>query len=292
MPTRPVGAHQRGFTLVELLVVITLLAGLATIAVRSLATVQDRAHFEATQRLLADCRAAIVGGGPVEGGFLADLGRLPQVVPGNPLTELVSKQDSVPASQLVTDAVDPEITLAVGWRGPYLDLPPGTDPNAALFDEFGNPLEVVVDTGRWLLRSLGADGMVGGTGFDQDVTLALIDVPSGIRRTRTELGGTVTLETDPGFGTDLRVTVFVYEPDPASGGLRARSTNATAVDPSTFPATFTYAFLGADATTPGRRVLRAYVHVVGETERPGDRRSLPISRLLPPGATTVDLVIP
>ena len=124
----------RGLTLAELLVVLLVLAILATVAVQSLAPVVDQAKFEATQKSLAQIRAAIAGpdevgatGDPVT-GFVADMGRLP--VSLDELLNSASVVDSSPfglqaaPAPFGNDALSP-VSIPRGWRGPYVRLPVG-----------------------------------------------------------------------------------------------------------------------------------------------------------------------
>ncbi|MFW5693484.1 MAG: type II secretion system protein, partial [Thermoguttaceae bacterium] len=72
-------------TLVELLVVLTILAILSAVAVFSTETVVRQGRFEATQRTLRAVEEAVLGpeafraedGNLSTSGFVADIGRLP-----------------------------------------------------------------------------------------------------------------------------------------------------------------------------------------------------------------------
>ena len=145
-----------GLTLVELLVVLVILVILTTIAIQSTSNLADQARFDATQRTLQNIQNAIVGpagqrepdGTPLITGFVADNGRLPiataDATGALTLNELWSNPNAIPTfgafnSGLATTPAptDPDITVYAGWRGPYLQLPPGS---AQLTDGWGNPL--------------------------------------------------------------------------------------------------------------------------------------------------------
>lgn len=301
-----VHANAAGFTLVELLVVLALLAGLATVAMRSVGNVQERARLEATQHQLQNVRDAILGvnrgANAFEPGLLADLGRLPVAgAPGFHLIDLWRKPVGVAASTLVADAVDPGVVMAVGWRGPYLQLPPGVD---RLFDGFGVELQIGSTASEWYVEASSVPGL-------QPMRDVLIDLPAGVQLTTAEVSGTVVVAGDPGIGEDWTATVFVYEPNPTTGGLAARredaDTEVITVGTGSYPVTFQYRFKEstpgvANTTTPGRRILRAYVHAV--SVNPGEPRpsavATPLHRLSPvtptllvAGAQTLpSLVIP
>jgi prepilin-type N-terminal cleavage/methylation domain-containing protein len=149
--------HQSGLTLLELLVVLTILVALSTVAITSTSGVADQARYEATQHTLENIRDAVIGpanlrdtdGSLLYTGFVADTGRLPkavaEVVDGGTvltLAELVQQPAGIAAYQVLpaitsnctpsteADATDLNIKadtvrLGVGWRGPYLRLPLG-----------------------------------------------------------------------------------------------------------------------------------------------------------------------
>ena len=79
-PSKP----QHGFTLLELLVVVSLLGLLSLTAVAIFDNAGDQDRFEATRSRLASIRTAIIGdtsrtlnGEPILSGYVADMGRLP-----------------------------------------------------------------------------------------------------------------------------------------------------------------------------------------------------------------------
>ena len=163
--------HSRGFTLVEMLVVLAILVALASIAVTSLEGVQDQARNDATQRGMQSIEDAVLGqqnlhtpdGVPVITGFVADIGRLPkaaiktvngvsqtqpQELWDNPygLAAFGIKQaviGNIPtgtAGTAPTGDEDSEVYVPCGWRGPYLRLGIG---QSALADGWGNPFELL-----------------------------------------------------------------------------------------------------------------------------------------------------
>lgn len=115
-------APRRGFTLLEMLVVLTIMAVLTTVAAQSLEPVAQKSRAEATQRTLEAVRAALhsvthTGGSTSVAGFVSDLRRLP-----SSLEELYVNTTSSPL-----------------WRGPYL-LPPVNAPT--LTDAWNRPLRM------------------------------------------------------------------------------------------------------------------------------------------------------
>lgn len=76
----------RALTLLELLIVVSILAILTTVATRSLVSVGEQTQFETNDALCRDFRRALIGmpnslqsdGTPMVNGFIADLGRPPR----------------------------------------------------------------------------------------------------------------------------------------------------------------------------------------------------------------------
>lgn len=182
--------RSRGFTLVELLLVIFLLSSLALVTTLFVDNANEQYRFETTKTRLEQMRRAIVGdtsrtlnGQPEISGFVADMGRLPAN-----LQELVEPPADEDHLWAITDIEVGTVvvgTLNGGWRGPYLEAiqESGVSGVRAYRDGWGNP-DVVGDEANfgWVfklkksdntdttviaeavaltLQSLGADGAVG-----------------------------------------------------------------------------------------------------------------------------------
>ena len=153
--TRP--RTQRGFTLIELTLVLFVLALSAHLAVRELSRQRARRLREAADRQLSEISSAILSDDGAT-GFLSDMGRLPAALPADPddgntplsLRELWSRPDGLgdhrarPATpENLADGApsalaDPDLLVPCCWGGPYLRLPPSA---TRLRDPWGNPLE-------------------------------------------------------------------------------------------------------------------------------------------------------
>lgn len=86
-PDRLFRHRQTGFTLLELVLVLFLIALMASAALLLTEGVEDQARYDETKRRMELIRKAIVGdpsrtvnGGPEISGFVADMGRLPGCV--------------------------------------------------------------------------------------------------------------------------------------------------------------------------------------------------------------------
>ena len=126
---------QAGFSLIEILIVVALIATIAGVVANQVFGGQDRAKVRIAQSQLA----ALAG--KVE-QFEMDTGALP-----NSLNDLVSMSGTTR-----------------GWLGPY-------SKEAELKDPWNTPIEFRGggDNERFTLISLGADRKSGGTGVDADI---------------------------------------------------------------------------------------------------------------------------
>ena len=184
-------ATRSGLTLLELVIVMVILAALTGIAVRAIEPVADQARYEQTLKSFEQIEQAYLlrtlGADSTVSyqGFIADIGRLPIAVGTDPQTQLSEfwAQGALPAFS-VSDFDDPDtsateaIPVAAGWRGPYLNLPPGP---AVLRDGFGNDLTFFTQTGAVAvagdpiagMTSAGANNQLNDLDidYDRDVTL-------------------------------------------------------------------------------------------------------------------------
>lgn len=134
--------HERGFTLLEMLVVLLIVGLLVGLVGPRLFGKADTARVQATQAQVKLLRGAIET-------YRMDVGRYP--APSEGLASLTT----APGDPAVRDR----------WRGPYLD-------EAVPLDPWGQPYQYAVPGANgqpFALYSLGADGKRGGEGVDADV---------------------------------------------------------------------------------------------------------------------------
>ncbi|MFO0802143.1 MAG: prepilin-type N-terminal cleavage/methylation domain-containing protein [Gemmataceae bacterium] len=231
-----------GLTLIELVVVLAILATLTLVAVVSTEGVVEQGRFDVTQRALQNIDEAVLGpaGQPDAPSFIADVGRLPQawidptdatneIQPG----ELWANVNGIRAFGPATDSVDTEVSLLVGWRGPYLRLPPGQTrlrdgwgrPFAFFQPDVATPRDTPVTAAGQPVASAAS---LGGAIPPYDAT-SLVLASEAVRRgwTGTVQGsiedtGTTTNATAP-------ATVRLFVPDVSKpGGIRVMTYVATA----------------------------------------------------------------
>ncbi|WP_026601054.1 type II secretion system protein [Methylomonas sp. 11b] len=144
----------RGFTLLEMLLVIFLMALVASTGLMLTEGVEDQAKYDETKRRMELIRKAIVGdpartvnGAPELSGFVADMGRLPLC-----LAELLTLGDEVlpvtvpktfesPCDDTVIVSewnLDSDTGVGIGWRGPYLQVLPESGGGLRFRDGYGN----------------------------------------------------------------------------------------------------------------------------------------------------------
>ncbi|NMA45134.1 MAG: prepilin-type N-terminal cleavage/methylation domain-containing protein [Lentisphaerae bacterium] len=180
-------------TLIELLIVLALLGGLASLALSGMGEFSARERVETTRQRLDAIHGAVSGAGVNPGRFLADMGRPPKVqetesgmilselwkLPNNALNYGVVDFDFTANPWPEAFAALPDnISLGCGWNGPYAMLS-----GKKLYDGFGNDFRLLlkqsdnslawedvagddtkIDAEIYGVQSLGQDNAVDATG--------------------------------------------------------------------------------------------------------------------------------
>ena len=307
---------QSGFSLLELVVVMAILAALATVALRAVSNNQNQARYQQTTRTLTDIRDAIVGpanqrnpdGTPLITGFVADTGNLPVYYGGgDPLAELTTNPNSIGSYAPATTS-DPNLTINAGWQGPYLRLGVGA---STILDGWGNPFHLYDSSGATppssavaQITSWGADnnadpsygGTGGTTGYNADVGIKLGSSGGGVNYQATLTGSIQIFDASnnpvvfplasPFTWSGINAAIYVVYFGPNGGNVVETPATVSATNGQ-----FTV------AGTIGPRVLRAYVVPFGTTWGPGVAlaaiaKSAPLNIVATGGGQTVpNLVI-
>lgn len=170
----PQAGNERGFTLLELLLVVTILSAVAWMSLAMVGNDADQVRFEDTRNRLQAIRRAIIGdtsrtinGQPEIRGYVADMGRLPAN-----LNELIA-QGTQPVYRNYTT-----YGLWAGWNGPYLRATEVVG-SARFQDGWGNRdgssnfgwknYSTSAPTGDLTIQSYGRDGVAAGADpYDAD----------------------------------------------------------------------------------------------------------------------------
>lgn len=237
-------AMQRGFTLLEMLLVVFILGMLAFTASALVDNQDDQLRFEDTSNRLLAIRAAIVGKAAdgVPGGYVADNGVLPAAIDGlgsgmptgyaaSGLQTPVLDSDPDAASGLddgINVASLSKQKLEKGWR-PALHTPPGaagfgdgwraagSAPNYT-WQLAGTPADLSI-------TSLGKDGAAGGSGYAADMSDTVAPAAWG-----SEIAGlTVRLSNQSGadIASRLRASLLVFVNSASGGKWKRYSSNDT-----------------------------------------------------------------
>ncbi len=127
-----------GFTLLELLLVITILGAVAWLSVESATDNMDQVRFDKTKRHIAAIKRALIGdssrtlnGEPVISGYVADMGGVPEDLRALLMKEYCLEYPEAPNASVCNalgsggtwvnqTAYNGTAILPHGWRGPYL----------------------------------------------------------------------------------------------------------------------------------------------------------------------------
>jgi uncharacterized delta-60 repeat protein/prepilin-type N-terminal cleavage/methylation domain-containing protein len=170
--------NQSGFSLIELVMVIVIIAVVATYVAVDLNDKPDSLRFEQTRAKLEAIRSAIVGDDSIsaEGqrlhfGYFGDMGKIPAT-----LTDLTT------IGAQSAWAYSASLGFGVGWRGPYVSqgarISGSLDSLSINRDEWGTAFVYNTSEPIPTITSYGADRVSGGTGFSKDM---VVEIPSNIR---------------------------------------------------------------------------------------------------------------
>ncbi|HZX60233.1 MAG TPA: type II secretion system protein GspG, partial [Candidatus Methylomirabilis sp.] len=213
---RSTGLTTKGLSLIEVIIILAVLAVLVALLVPSSVQVLTGARRDTTLDEMENLQIAMIGDPNLKNsgvrssfGYLGDMGNLPAT-----LDDLVTGAPPY--------AFNSSLGVGAGWRGPYITLGPGSDLESHKKDAFGNDYtydgaDYVNGQGQTVdakLVTLGADGVAGGTGNDEDVTLETL---------KSETTATVTGYGFDASGNPLDTTSVTIN-YPANGTLTTANT--------------------------------------------------------------------
>lgn len=227
-----------GFSLLEMLLVITLLGMLSLAAVVLTESSDDQARYDDTKNRLLAIKRAIIGdtsrtinGEPEISGFVADMGRLPACV-----RELLDgKCDDADPNPLAWGSVGVSGvagTLESGWRGPYLDYLPTRSGTAVYLDGWGYDWSGVA-------QSLGKDNTPDGNEYNSDYPSDPLITEASWRENLNGRTITVRFNKVPGETVTLRLRIYyaqdgAIQPPHDSGTATLSSVAASGVASADF----------------------------------------------------------
>jgi len=310
-----------GFTLIEMLVVISILAVLTMIAVQSLGPVEERSRHEATERTLERVRDAIVTtNDSAVAGFIADTGRVPTSVADlsglvSPTTGMVVQPGDLPAFGAMHVQAGPDwngsswavtpgtsgsyFTLNHGWHGPYLTT---SAASGDVVDGWGyslvaDPLGVgtltVGPTGV-TVRTRGKPGGVPPQALLPTGNYSATQISGNIYSATTDTGPWCVMVVGPGSAAEGGIAVHGV-----TASLTGAVTTTTGGGSPTNQPVATYSITAASPRLEGgtidfRAMLvgpRVICAAKGDATS-ATRTGAPVNVVIRPGAQSVDLYVP
>ena len=270
----------QGLTLVELLVVLSILAVLSTVAIRSVSDQAIETRYDANLDQLEAIKEAIIGDGEDFNGFVGDVGSIPRTDSDLYLDKLTKGENCAPYG-FQTPAGDSEIQIACGWRGPYLDLGFNQLP---LTDGFGHTYTLLkfngnpVDTASELIgtiATLGLSNTVDGTDlFEQDAAIVFQDNSAENVNTTVKWFQDIRVEVSRSgentFNIGDILVIRIYGPGVNSntniaGIAKTVAQNVFTFDASTQTHDFTFKAVDGSTISYGPKIIRAYLYNSGTT---------------------------
>lgn len=231
-------ADDYGQSLIEVLMIITLLSITSVIAISVISDTLNESRFEDTKVKLIAIRKGLMGDPTLvqsaeraSYGYLGDVGALPTASIG-----IAGLWGSTPTG-ITAFSMNSTANYGIGWNGPYLN-----ELNSNLdytIDGWGNAFVYSPAATPPTVTSYGADGAAGGTGFNADIS---IEIPT----TTAKIYGVIIKN---GAKWSSSATILLYK----ASGTGTLSQAITAVAPAANGA-FTFSNVPL-----GYRSLKIYV---------------------------------
>ena len=195
--------QHRGFTLLEMVLVLFLIGLMASATLLLTEGVEDQAKYDETKHRLAMIRQAIIGdttrtinGRPEISGFASDMGRLPACI-----RELLTQRNCADAADLADWQQDGDSEVWSGWRGPYLAGNTEISGEVHYRDGYGNTgANVGADwqNSGWTFNVNAGNLTIISDGFDITDNIDDIPRPAGVQELLVSNDYQVTLGSDWG----------------------------------------------------------------------------------------------
>jgi len=187
---------KKAFSLVEMLVVLSILAIIATTVGGVYINIQKQKAYEITLQVMEEVKKAILGSyypkirGVNISGYVADMGNLPELYDENGKKDPNGQPKALWTNDLDNDG-KPDFPLWkyyedkriwAGWNGPYIGRPGCKhDKFCSIIDGWGRLLRFIkgpnedhhLKDGDMKIISYGADGRPGGSGLDEDIEMVI-----------------------------------------------------------------------------------------------------------------------
>ncbi len=211
-----------GFTLIEVLMVITIVGVLTVVSLTPITNSIDQGRFDVTVTRIKMLRDAIVGDTTITDmglrtsfGFLGDIGAIPSAAQG------IAALTTNPG--LVAWSLDQSVRFGRGWNGPYIST--GQAGTNFGVDGWGRAIMYNPGASPPNITSYGADGVAGGTGLNTDI---VVQLPTSMQT--ASVYGFITSNSNPYAGGAV---IEIYYPD-GTGALKTVSTTIVAAAKGAF----------------------------------------------------------